>query len=289
MSKIFSGFFLFVTLVVATSLNAQESATYESALLTVVHDTVVASESPGIVKKVRLEAGSDVEQGQILVALNRKEFEAEMEVTKLRMAIAELEASNDVDVRFAQKSMEVNQKLLQRSQNAREKYAKSIAQTDVDRVRLEFEQSVLSEEQAMLQAKVASRQFQLEKENFQLAEIRLENRNVCSPLKGRVEQIFVQNGEWVNAGQPIARIVDPTKLRVKAIFDTDYFKRIELGASADFSYINDEIEYRATGQVTYKSSVVKDGKFQAWVDVENSDLRLIPGIKGTLQVKLLER
>lgn len=278
-----------ISLLMIATLNGQQTVSYESALLTVVNDTIVAAEAPGIVNEIAAKAGADVESGQIVVALNQSEFKAEFEVAKMRKLIAELEASNDVDIRFAKKSIAVNRKLFERSANARSQYTKSISKSDLDRLKLELEQSILSSEQATLQAKVAGRQVLLEKENAAVAEVRLENRSIRSPLKGKVEQIFVQKGEWANAGQPIVRIVDPTRLRVKAIFDTEYFRRIRLGNQATFTYSNDGDEFDVVAKVSFVSSVIQNGKFQAWVDISNDDLELIPGVKGTLTVELTEK
>ena len=282
----------FTVLLTATTSMAQSEndskdiAVYDSAILTNVNDVILASEAPGIVKKTHKMPGQDVELDEAIVSLSKQQFQTQLRVTQLTAQIADLEATNDVDLQFARKSIEVNKKLLKRSQRARQAYAKSVTDTDLDRLRLEVEQATLAAKQAELEAKSASFRSELETANADEAQVQLNKRDVRAPFAGRIEQMFVQPGAWVQAGQPIARVVDLKNLRAKGIFDARFVKRIAVGDTATFEYKIDDRVYKSEAQVTFISSVVVDGKFQVWVDIDNSDRNLIPGFKGKLSAKL---
>ena len=265
---------------------AQEQVEFDTALLTTVNDTILASDAPGVVRDVAIQAGQDVVAADIIVALNKDEYQAELEVKLSEKAVAEIEATNDADVEFAEKSFEVNQRLLFRSRQAREQYAKSVSQTDMDRLQLELQQTQLSKRQACLQLDIAKETTKVKSNEVDVARLRLANRDIKAPIDGRIEQIFVQKGQWVNAGSPIARIVDLKKLRVKAIFPVEHYLKIKKGNSAKFAYEIGEDGFEVKGIVTYVNSVVRDNVFQVWVDIDNSDLKLIPGAQGKLSVEL---
>ena len=264
----------------------QEYAEFDTALLTAIRDTSLAAEAPGIVQQIRVEPGSDVQISDVIVELNKESFEAELRVALAEKAVAEIEAANDVNVKFAAKTFEVNQKLLSRSELAREQYTKAITQTDMDRLQLELEQSRLSQRQALLQLQIAKQTTSLKSDLVEVAELRLANRDIKAPIAGRIEQVFVQQGQWVNAGAPIFRIVDLTSLRVKAIFPVQNYLQIKKGNLAEFSYQIGNQEFGTKGSVTFVNSVIRDNVFQVWVDIDNSDRSLIPGVQGKLRVEL---
>lgn len=275
-----------IALGLQTTASAQDSAVYDTALLTIVNDTIIAAEAPGIVRDIAVEAGSDVDNEEVLVKLNQESFEAEVNVTKARLAIAKLEASDDINIRFAAKSLEVNCKLLKRSLDARRAYEKSISKNEVDRLELEVQQAKLSREQAESQQKIASQNYDLEFANLGVAALNLDNRNVRAPFAGRVEQLFVQTGQWISAGAPIARVVDLKQLRIKAIFNQRYILGIKPGNQAMFSYSIGDTKFETSGRVTFVSSEIKNEVFQVWVDIDNSELSLLPGVQGKLEIEL---
>ena len=287
MKNIFSAaVLLFVS--IAQFAPAQEYAEFDTALLTPISDTLLASETPGIVRAILVEPGEDVYESNVLVELNKESFEADLRVAETEKSVAEIEASNDVDIKFAEKTYEVNKKLLERSRCARKQYARSVTQTDIDRLQLELEQSQLSKRQAQLTLDIATETTNLRSDMVGVAKLNLKNRNITAPIDGRIEQLFVQKGQWVNAGAPIARVVDLTSLRVKAIFPVENYLRIKKGNSARFSYKIGEREFEVDGEVTYVNSVLRDNVFQVWVDIDNADLKLIPGVQGKLSVELTE-
>ena len=275
-------------LLVTRAVVGQDSAEFETALLTAIRDTSLASEAPGIVQLIRVEPGGDVQASDTIVELNKDTFEAELRVAQAEKVVAEIEASNDVNIKYAAKTFEVNQKLFHRSEQARQQYAKAITRTDMDRLQLELEQSRLSQRQALLQLEIAQQTMNLKSDLVEVAELRLANREIKAPFAGRIEQVFVQEGQWINAGAPIARIVDLTSLRVKAIFPVQHYLRIKTGNRAEFTYLIGDKKFDAQGVVTFVNSVIRDNLFQVWVDIDNSDLGLIPGVQGKLRVELAD-
>ena len=264
-----------------------ESIVNDRAILTAIRETEVASEAPGIVQMIRVIPGEDVTKNQVLVKLNRDIFGAEYEVAKSELQISILESQNDVDLRYAKKSYQVNEALLSRSKNARRLHAKSVSKTEIERLELEVEQAQLSTEQAVLESEIASSRMRLQRKRKEIARINLSNRDIGAPFSGRVEELSVQLGQWVNAGQKIARLSDYSKMRAKAYFDSRWIFRIKKGNSANFEMNVGGREIVVVGKVSFVGSEVDVGsRFAVWVDLDNSNSDLIAGMRGILTIEL---
>ena len=133
------------------------------------------------------------------------------------LEIAQQEAENDVDIRFAEKSSAVSEKQLLKSQNAVREFALSISETEIDRLKLERDQALLSKEQAELEQAGSELTVKLRDEQSKLAALQLDRRVIRSPLDGEIVEVAIQRGEAVASGQSIVRIVSLKRLRVKAV------------------------------------------------------------------------
>lgn len=274
-----------VGLPAATSLAVQND-TYDEALVIAIQNTIIASEAPGIVNSIEVEPGDDVAVAQVLASLNREKYRAELEVAVAEEKIAVLQAENRVDLEFAQKSAEVNQKLLDRGQQAQAAYPKSITLTDLDRLQLELEQSLLSAKQAEMELAAAKLTAELRGRMRHVAEINLQQRNVSAPFGGRVAQIYVQPGQWINAGEPMVRLTDLSRLRIQAYFGKDVYHQIRKGSRATYEFsVGGEI-VQVPVEISFVGSEFIDGIFQVWADVDNSNGKLLPGLKGRLVVDM---
>ncbi|QDT55300.1 Macrolide export protein MacA [Caulifigura coniformis] len=69
-------------------------------------------------------------------------------------------------------------------------------------------------------AGVADARIEEAKASVELAALRLDYCNLRSPLTGIVTQLHVTEGQFVRAGEPIATVVDPTKLRIDVPVDS---------------------------------------------------------------------
>lgn len=279
---------IFLFTLMASSAAGQQTVKYDEAFVIAIRNTIIASEAPGIVSSLEVQTGDDVTLQQTLVALNRKKYEADLAVAIAEEDVAKLQAENTIDLKYARKTAEVNEKQLDRAQQARTAVAKSVSQTDVDRLRLELEQAQLSTQQAELDLKIAGLTAQLKERITRVAEIDLANRNVSAPFDGKVAQIYVQAGQWINAGEPIARLIDLKKLRVQGFFSKDHLRRIKKGSKAVFTGVVGNQQFEVPVTISFVGSELIEGRFQVWADVDNTDGILLPGLKGDLTVILEE-
>ena len=119
-----------------------------------------------------------------------------------------------------------------------------------------------------------------------VAELNLKNRKIKTPNEGRVAQVFVQEGEWVTAGQPIARVINLKKLRVKGVFSKDHVFSVKKGDKCEFQFSIGGKTTSHSMTVSYVGSEIVDDIFQVWADIDSPDGKLVPGIRGRLTIEI---
>jgi len=275
-------------LTVCSPLEAQETISYSNAQLTLINNVNVASLDPGVVKELFVQPGDTVAKGATLLTLNKERFAAQANADNLNWQIAVQEAKSDIDLRFARKSFDVSEKQLQKNENAVREYAASISETEIDRLRLERDQAMLSIEVADMELCRATLTAKLRGEEKKLSEIQLSRREIKSPISGLVAEVAVQEGESVPNGSTVVRVIGLNKLRVKAFYRSKYALSVKKGQTAKFVFQNGDEEISKEAEVIFVSPEIRatEKVFELWADVNNTDRQLLPGFKGVLEIEI---
>ena len=286
-----------VLLLLAASLDlpassGQESSespsviTVKNAKLTLIENVVVAAQDSGIIESVEIKEGDRVVPGQRLVQLESRVATAEFRVAKGQEVIARLEADNDIEIRFANMSSQVSKKVFERSDSAQKQFPKSISKTELERLKLDYQRAQLSGEQAKHTQEISEMTQLLREQQSEVAQLRLENRRVKSPLKGTVVDVSAKKGEWVTAGEPLARIIDPSRLQVRALVNQVHAFDLAEGSRAEFAVQWNEEVKTAAGVVTFVSPEINpiSEEFLVLVEIDNKDNQFRSGLKGLLKL-----
>lgn len=109
---------------------------------------------------------------------------------------------------------------------------------------------------------------------------RWERAAVKAPFAGVVAERYVELGALLTAGQPVARVIDPFRLKLSAyVTDTD-IAWVRVGDVAEV--VLGESGERGQGQVTWVGAEadVRTGKFPVEIEIPNPDLKLHSGVIG---------
>lgn len=115
------------------------------------------------------------------------------------------------------------------------------------------------------------------------AEEALGDTVVRAPFDGRIEALEVEQGEFVNAGAEVARIVDNTPLKIAIQIPQQQLAAIEAGQAAQVSFITGET---ATGEVGFvgRSADAQTRTFTAEIEVPNADGAIPAGISAQVRI-----
>ena len=246
----------------------------------------VAAEDPGIIRSV-VTVGEKLNSGQSIAQLNFELYAAQRDAAQKELAAAKLESDNDVDLQFAKVSSDVSRRVLERSLAANRQYRKAVSLTEIERLKLELKRSELSGEQADRMGKVNEINEELKSGELKIAELRLKNREISSPIDGVVTEVSGQVGQWVNAGQTIAKVVNTDRLRFSGLADRDDLlpNQVSDKGTLTVEFQNDVTEEFEVS-ITFVSPEIdpSSGLYEIHAEVTNTDQRLFAGMRASLSL-----
>jgi multidrug efflux pump subunit AcrA (membrane-fusion protein) len=250
-------------------------------------ELVLSPIAAGRLVEFDLVLGQRVSKGQTVGTLDQEQFQSETAAAATEVQIALAEAKNDVDLRYAETLQRVNDKVYRKSLEANERFKKTISATEIDRLRLEAERARLSAEQAVMQQEQRNLNVALKKDLLEIAKIRLQNRLIVSSVDGTVVELFLKAGEYANAGQPVARIINMDRLKVSSQASIEDLMPNRVAEDAIFVVEIDGEKREFPARVTFASPEINWARktFLVEAEVQNQDRELFAGQFGRLILK----
>lgn len=158
--------------------------------------------------------------------------------------------------------------------------SRALAEYNEDRTRQLFEANSVSNIE-MLQAET---QLSQAKAAADAARIRYERAAVAAPFHGIVTDRYVELGQLVAPGTPVARIVDPYVLKLTGAVTEREVPFIEAGRTALVRF--EGLEEPVLGRVQWVGFEAdpRTGKFGVEIHIDNPNLALRPGVVGTARI-----
>jgi multidrug efflux pump subunit AcrA (membrane-fusion protein) len=254
------------------------------AVVDVIRDVLVPAREPGILEKMLVKEGDWVQAGQVIAELDHRLYELELEAARLKHKISETKATDDIDTRYSTKSKEVANATLLRSESAVNKYPQSITATELEQLKLELERATLSIEKSEFDRKLSQYEADLNLQETAATEYKLSQRVIHSPIDGLVVEALPQQGEWLNAGQTIVRVVQLDRMRIKAMRPIDQIDQSFVGRRAVFISATNGEKYEGTIHFVSPEIFLGVQKIEFWFDVDNPDRKLRRREPGRVEI-----
>jgi multidrug efflux pump subunit AcrA (membrane-fusion protein) len=269
----------------------EATVTIEDVQVTLLADVQAPARQDGTLATLLVKEGDLVLQGAELGRLDFELAAIDKRLASTEFEISRLRAENDVDRRFAKKSLEVAKSELARSLESVTSFPRSISKTELDRLRLVVEKTDLSIEQSDRDLQESALTKSLKEQTVGVASKKLKDHRITAPIAGMVVQVYRQAGEWLNRGDPVVRIIRLNRLRVEAFVDGTRFGTNLIGCPVTLTtrLPPGDVVGLFEGTITFVSPEVQpvNGQVRVWADVENPQLKLRPGVRGTLTIDLL--
>ncbi len=265
-----------------------ENLEIAEAQISLIGNTTVAAPIAGVIAEVRVAEGDRVESGQVLVQLDDGQAQSEWQAAMAALEAAKLESENDVDARYAKRTLEVRQRELDQSRQANEAFPGAISATEIDKLRLVVDQSQLAIEQAEHQLQVARAKVTEKHATVNIAEASVKRHRLRSPAHGSVVEVAAQPGEWVDAGKPVVRVISLGPIRVECFVDGRQYGPALIGCKVEFERGTGDDLTRLSGQVTFVSPELSPvtGQTRLWATIENPGAKVRAGMRGKLTIEL---
>lgn len=234
--RLFAFCCLFLVAGRSTEVNGQSVATVEiaDAQLSLIQNTFVATSLAGLVAELSVAEGDHVEPGDRLIQLDTEQALTELEATKASYDAARLASDSDIHVRYARRTMEVRQRELAQSLEANQRHPGTVSESEIGKQQLEVDQARLAIEQAQHDQLIKEARVREKEAAVVIAESRLHRLGMTAPVSGRVVEVAVQPGEWVEVGKPLVRIVSLDPIRVECFIDDELIVAPLVGSRVEF-------------------------------------------------------
>lgn len=244
-----------------------------------VEEVEVAAQFPGILVSLNFKEGDSVTKDQVLAQIDDSDAVIKRKELAVQLAVAEKEASNDINVRASEASAEVAQAELRESIAVNAKSPGAVPATKIRREELTFRRAELQIEVAKLELDVAKLNVDVRNTQLENADLTIDRLKVKAPLNAEVESKLKEVGEFVQLGDPIAQLVRMDKLRIEGFVHLkQYLPQSILGqpVAVEYSFVDptDETEpnktFTFTGTVSFVSNKVQaGGEYKIWAEVSN--------------------
>lgn len=284
--------------VVAQSASSDEQIVIADAQVSLIQNTFIAPPISGVVLSVDVAEGDQVEVGQLLVQLDDDQVLAELEAAESAFEAAELVSTNDVDARYAKRTLDVRQRELEQSLIANRQFPGSISETEIAKLQLVVDQSRLAIEQAEHELRVSQAKAREQQAAVKIAEARVRKHAVTAPVSGEAVEVDVQPGQWVEAGKQLVRIISQDPLRVECFVDGRRYGSELVGRDVTFTPSavetdsglgaadDDATSGALKGTVTFVSPELHPvtGQSRLWATIQNPARKARAGMQGSVVI-----
>src|SRR5690606_26291557 len=127
----------------------------------------------------------------------------------------------------------------------------------------------------------------LKQQEREAARLSLERRKMLAPIDGVVVEVNARAGEWMEPGEKVLRVLRMDRLRAEGFIATSQLPESLVGATARVTVdLPGRKNFTVTGQVVFVSPEIDpvNGQVRVWVEVDNPDLLLRPGLHAKMQI-----
>ncbi|MEL6110361.1 MAG: HlyD family efflux transporter periplasmic adaptor subunit [Planctomycetota bacterium] len=257
----------------------------ENAQTSLIQNTKIAAPVAGIIERVDIREGDRVAIDAPLVRLNRDLAQDELGAAKAALEAATLRSENDVNLRYARRTLQVRENEMRQSEIANETYSGAVSQMELEEIALQVDQAALAIEQAQQELLIARATSNEKAAAVAIAQTNLSRHQITAPVAGMVTEVDVAVGEWVEAGKPMVRVISLDPLRVECFVDGREHGRELIGRPVSFRVKGAKDESVLKGKVSFVSPELQPvtGQVRLWATVENPR-GIGSGLSGTLTV-----
>ncbi|MEM6776879.1 MAG: efflux RND transporter periplasmic adaptor subunit [Planctomycetota bacterium] len=271
---------------------AQPPLQISDALVTISQQVRVPTLSEGAITRLLVAEGDVVMVGQLLAQMDDREPRLALARAKSELETAIKAAESELEIRLATKKHELAKSDLTRIEKARSMLTGSVADEEFENRRLQVERTGLEIDKSKEDRQNAIAQAELHANDFRSAELALERTKVTAPLSGVIVSVERREGEWCKTGETILEILGTSKLRAEAMIDASEIRQSLVGRRvALFPDMNDGSDRKFLGVLRFENPEINpvDNRVSVWAEIDNSDGRLRPGMRGRMYIEMSGR
>ncbi len=253
MKKVLPSLFLLLAFLVLPAADM----TYDSLPVKVVlfpfREAILSTQIDGVVVKYNFRGGERFKKSDVLLKLDDKKYNNDLQRMRSLMKEAELNAN------YTRQKWEDNKRLF-----------KEDLQSEIEVIKSE------------LDAKVGAERYQTAQINYADALLQLAFCTIKAPFDGTVEKLLTREFETVRSGQPLISIIDDNQLLAVMNLPTVELPKIKIGIPVTFKvHENGRVVtgsvFEIAGRADHRSETI-----EIKVLIDNAEHHFSAGMSGTL-------
>ncbi len=252
-------------------VHAADTIVLSDCLISLSDEVAVPAQEPGVLVKIPVRDGQQVSKGDLLAQIDDIVPRAKQNVSTYKLEVAKREAQDDINIRFSKAAAAVARADCEQDEEANRRIPGTVQQTTVREHLLKTRQMELSIEKATKDMDVAKLQAGVSQAELDAAVADVTRCRIVAPLDAIVVELKPHEGEWVQAGDTIMRLMRLDLLRVEGLLDAKNYRPSEIqdqpvqvvvtlphGKKESFS-----------GKIVFVKPIIEGRKFSVRAEVQN--------------------
>jgi RND family efflux transporter MFP subunit len=252
---------------------------------------IIKSEVEGVIKKIDVEEGQHVEEGDLLIELDDRRYRLELErsqadrLSRLSELLMEKQfAGTEEDA--GESGMEKIQRAKQEYESARELFQKGmISEKEYEDIYRKYELAVIESGEKKDEVRSAMKGLTQAEIAVKKAQMDLERTKIRAPFSGIITDIQVSPQEHISGGRDLFFLVNISRIQVHAKVLESEIGKMKVGREVDlrFSAYPGRV---FKGKVKAISPVInpEDKTCKVIVDVDNPKEEIKPGMHADVEI-----
>ena len=259
----------------------------DSALLQLVEQVDVPARTAGVLSAINVDEGSMIEIGAPLGQIDDSQTKLLYHRAELELKLAQEKSRSDVAIRAAQQTLAFAKSELNRIERAATGLPGSISQSQIEETKLKVGKAGFELENAEQESRQNKLTEELKQQELALGKYEIDVRRITAPVPGVVVEVLRHQGEWVEPGDKVIRIVRIDRLRAEGLIHVDSVAQSwrDMPAAIDVTLPGQGVK-RFSGKVVFVSPEVNpvNGLVRISVEFENIGNVLKPGLRAKISI-----
>ena len=253
MKKVLPSLFLLLAFLVLPAADMTYDFLPVKVVLFPFREAILSSQIDGVVVKYNFRGGERFKKSDVLLKLDDKKYNNDLQRMRSLMKEAELNAN------YTRQKWEDNKRLF-----------KEDLQSEIEVIKSE------------LDAKVGAERYQTAQINYADALLQLAFCTIRAPFDGTVEKLLTREFETVRSGQPLISIIDDNQLLAVMNLPTAELPKIKIGIPVTFKVhengktVTGSV-FEIAGRADHRSETI-----EIKVLIDNAEHHFSAGMSGTL-------
>ncbi|HZZ73973.1 MAG TPA: HlyD family efflux transporter periplasmic adaptor subunit [Pirellulales bacterium] len=265
----------------------------QQCTVSLVEEVQIPAQEAGVLSEILAHEGDQVTTGTPLAHLDDSQPRVHRKAAYGEYMAAKQHAENDINVRFSKAAYAVADNEYRKALEAVKKTAAAFSDVELDNKQLAAHKAKLQIEQSEVDQKVAQFTADTKAAEVENADQTIARRQIKSPFDGIVVSINHHAGEWLQAGEPVLRVVRMDRLGVEGWVNSAEFGPEEISNKP--ALIDVELargrHAKFQGKIVFVSPLVEaGGEYRIKAEVENrresDEWVLRPGYTATMTIQL---